>query len=95
MLTTIVILSVVGLLSIVSNIFLIKSVKIQLAKISVYEEWIIRFRSQILETYSNLKLVDEKNIFEKDDDVGFVFSNIVEIVEDLKNKVYDQDSTET
>jgi len=95
MLTTIVILSVVGLLSIVSNIFLIKSVKIQLAKISVYEEWIIRFRSQILETYFNLKLVDEKNIFEKDDDVGFVFSNIVEIVEDLKNKVYDQDSTET
>lgn len=69
--------------------------KIQLAKISVYEEWIIRFRSQILETYFNLKLVDEKNIFEKDDDVGFVFSNIVEIVEDLKNKVYDQDSTET
>ena len=33
-----------------------------------------------------LKEIDDKNIFEKDDDVGFVFSEIVKLIELIKEK---------
>jgi hypothetical protein len=37
-------------------------------------------------TYRRLKEIDDKQIFEKDDDVGFVFSEIVRLIENIKEK---------
>ena len=38
--------------------------------------------------------MDEKQIFEKDDEVGFVFSDILEIVKDLRTKIYEEEETD-
>jgi hypothetical protein len=58
-----------------------------LKKIDVYEKWTEYFGGEINIMYRRLKSVDEKNLFEKDDDVGFVFSEIVRIVNEFNNNL--------
>jgi hypothetical protein len=43
---------------------------------------------KIQNTYKQLKSIDDMQMFEKDDDVGFVFTNMLELIETL-NKNYD------
>ena len=52
-----------------------------------YEIWIDDIEKSVLLTYNKLKAVDDRQIFEKDDDVGFVFSNIVALIEKLKSQL--------
>ena len=56
-------------------------------KIEVYEEWLDMFRSEIDQVYTRIKSVDDRNLFEKDDDVGFVFSEIVRITKEFDEKI--------
>jgi len=58
-----------------------------LKKIEVYEDWLDMFRSEIDQVYSRIKAIDDKNLFEKDDDVGFVFSEIVRITKEFDEKI--------
>ena len=76
------------------NILLFKLVNINLTKVEIYEAWILEYKNKIEETYQALKFVDEKQIFEKDDEVGFVFSDILEIVKDLRTKIYEEEETD-
>ncbi len=55
-------------------------------KIQTYENWILQFDTDIKQTYKQLKDIDDKNIFSRDDDVGFAFSRILSIIEKLKDK---------
>jgi hypothetical protein len=56
-------------------------------KIEVYEEWVSYFRSEIETVNTRLKEVDDKQLFVPDDDVGFVFSEIVRIIKEFNDKV--------
>jgi hypothetical protein len=56
-------------------------------KVEVYEEWVARFRMESDSLYDRLKMVDDKNLFEKDDDVGFVFSEVVRITKEFNETV--------
>lgn len=58
-----------------------------LRKIDIYETWLDMFRSEIDEVYKKLKSVDDKNLFEKDDDVGFVFSELLRITKEFDEKL--------
>lgn len=58
-----------------------------LRKIEVYEDWLDMFRKEIDDVYKRIKAVDDKNLFEKDDDVGFVFSEIVKITKEFDEKI--------
>jgi hypothetical protein len=53
----------------------------------VYEEWLDMFRGEVSDVYNRIKAVDERNLFEKDDDVGFVFSEIVKIIKEFDEKI--------
>lgn len=88
---TIIITIILCVISLVLNIFLITSLNINLKKIEIYESWIVNYQEIVKETYLLLKEVDDKEIFEKDDEVGAVFSNIREIIQDLKEKTYEED----
>ncbi len=88
---TIIITIILCVISLVLNIFLITSLNINLKKIQIYESWILNYQKIVKETYLLLKEVDDKEIFEKDDEVGAVFSNIREIIQDLKEKTYEED----
>ena len=82
------------IISLIVNILLFKLVNINLTKVEIYETWILEYKNKIEETYQALKFVDEKQIFEKDDEVGFVFSDILEIVKDLRTKIYEEKETD-
>jgi hypothetical protein len=56
-------------------------------KLEVYEEWVTKFRTESDSLYARLKMVDDKNLFEKDDDVGFVFSEVVRITKEFNETV--------
>lgn len=58
-----------------------------LKKIEVYEDWVDTFRQESDGLYQKLKAVDDRNLFEKDDDVGFVFSEILRIIKEFNDKV--------
>ena len=56
-------------------------------KIETYEEWVSKFRTEITNVYARLKMVDDKNLFEKDDDVGFVFSEILRVTKEFDETI--------
>lgn len=55
--------------------------------INVYEEWVENFREQVDVVYLRMKAVDEQNLFEKDDDVGFVFSELLRISKEFSDSI--------
>ena len=58
-----------------------------LKKIEIYEDWAEEFRAEVDRVYTRLKEVDDRNLFEKDDDVGATFSDILRIAKDFNEKV--------
>lgn len=87
MILTIIILSVLLLASIGVNLYFGLMLNRSLDKNEHYEIWIDDIEKSVLLTYNKLKAVDDRQIFEKDDDVGFVFSNIVALIEKLKSQL--------
>jgi hypothetical protein len=69
-----------------TNIFLIISLRRAFFTIDVLESWLVDFKGLVNNVYKKLKDVDNRGIFEKDDDVGFVFSEIVKLIELIKEK---------
>lgn len=87
MILTIVILGVLLLTSIGINVYFGAMLNRSIDKNEQYEQWIADIEKAINITYNKLKLIDDKQMFEKDDDVGFVFSNIVKLIEKLKSQL--------
>ena len=79
-----VILSVL-LTSLILNIFLLVALKKSFVQIDTLETWLLEFKLLVKNTYNKLKFVDDRRIFEKDDDVGFLFTDLLNIIK-LTNK---------
>lgn len=67
------------------NIFLVVSLKKAFTQIDLLESWLIDFKALVKNTYNKLKFVDDRGIFVKDDDVGFLFTDLLNIIK-LTNK---------
>lgn len=87
----------VGLLflSVVINIFLIISLKRAFFQIDELESWLIEFKKLVNITYNKLKNVDERGMFEKDDDVGLVFKDILNIIKLTNQRIQIDDNDKT
>lgn len=55
----------------------------------IYENWTSDIRSKFDVLYTEIKNVDQREIFEKDDDVGVAFQEIKKIIEDFKQRELD------
>lgn len=86
MLVTVIVFSVVLTISICLNIYFFIKMNDLFDLIETMENWTIQYRNLVENTHRRLKEIDEKQIFEKDDDVGFVFSEIVKLIEIIKEK---------
>jgi hypothetical protein len=73
------------LASLIVNIFLLVALKKSFEQIDQLESWLLEFKLLVKNTYNKLKFVDERGIFVKDDDVGFLFTDLLNIIE-LTNK---------
>jgi hypothetical protein len=87
MLLTIIILSVLLFVSIGINVYFGAMLNRSIDKNEQYEQWISDIQLAISKTYANLKQIDDRQLFEKDDDVGFVFSDIVKLIGKLKSQL--------
>ncbi len=56
-------------------------------KIDIYESWIVEFKNDISEVYQDIKLIDDKQLFEKDDEVGSIFSDLYLIIQKLNTRI--------
>lgn len=90
MLVFLVILSTILLVlltvSVIGNILFWKAAERQMALNELYVNWISEWRSLVFKTYTHMKLLDEKQMFEKDDDVGIIFQDMNELIENLNDK---------
>jgi len=86
MLVTVIVLSVVLTISICLNIYFFIKMNDLFDLIETMENWTLQYRNLVENTHRRLKEIDEKQIFEKDDDVGFVFSEMVKLIEFIKEK---------
>jgi hypothetical protein len=76
---------IIILLSTITNIFLLICLKKAFNQIDTLESWLVEFKYLINQTYNKLKFVDDRGIFVKDDDVGFIFNEMLQII-DITNK---------
>ena len=90
MITTIIILSVLLILSIYVNINQMRKQESQEDYINdletsntEYYTFFQKLKTQIGESNSKLKQIDRLGSFEADDETGFVFKTIKEVIEDL------------
>jgi len=68
-----------------TSLFLTLLVYYSLKRITMYEEIILQVNDKIEYVNQQLKLIDEKGIFEADDEVGFFFKELKEIGKLLDN----------
>ena len=56
-------------------------------KLNTYEEWMEFFIKESEKLYSNMKEIDNMELFEKDDQVGSIFKELLLMIEEFKEKV--------
>ena len=74
-------------------------IKNLLKKIDVYEEWVLDFKTDLVDTLQQMREIDkqgtfatslpdpEKGIFESDDQVGIIFKDLTSLVEKLNQRI--------
>lgn len=93
----VIVLSVLLTASIVGNILLWKAGERQMAtndilneNINHYVEWISDWRGQVLKTAAHMQMLDNQQMFEKDDDVGIVFRDIKTLIDSLNERTQEE-----
>jgi len=61
------------------------TLKTALDKIEVYEQFILDRRDAYYQLLQNIRDIDAKQMFEKDDEVGVTFDEIKNEIEEFKN----------
>ena len=87
-----ILLLILLLVSVSANVFLLITLKKSFNQIDILEDWIINFKNSVESTFNKLKDVDNRGIFEKDDDVGFLFTDFKQIIESLNKKVKEEET---
>ena len=86
----IVLLTVLLIASTVVNVLLFRAGERQLAVNATYLQWIKDCRTEVFKTYAHMKMLDDKEMFSKDDEVGMAFTDMVTVLEDLNSKVQEE-----
>jgi hypothetical protein len=87
-------LSILSVISIIAAYKFYKIADFHMDRADLYENWIKEFRNDVRKTYIDIKTLDSKQIFEKDDEVGQTFSQLLEIIDKLNNVVQEEEEEE-
>lgn len=93
LLALVILLSVLLIASIIGNVLLWKAGERQLVINELYAKWIAEWRAFVFKTHAHMKLLDEKQMFEKDDEVGVVFQEMQQLIQSLNDKT-EEETTE-
>jgi hypothetical protein len=72
--------------SVVLNVLLWKAGERQIVINELYSHWISEWRRQVLKTWFHMKMLDDKQMFEKDDEVGVVFQDMKDLIQSLNDR---------
>ena len=81
-------------ISTVLNVVLIYASYVAVKKIEIYEDNVMRFyegATQILRTSRHL---DNREMFEKDDEVGDLFQQLIMVIGELRGIIYEKEEEE-
>lgn len=53
-------------------------------KIQFYEDWIVAFRNRVMNAHDTIQKIDIRGSFQADDEIGFIFKVIKQLVDDLQ-----------
>ena len=97
----VILLSVLLTASIIGIILLWKAGERQMTEndflnqnINHYIEWITDWRAQVLRTWAHMQMLDDKQMFEKDDEVGVVFQDIKTLIKSLNDRTQEETTEE-
>jgi hypothetical protein len=83
--------------SLTANILLWIAGNRQMTKSDIYEQMyndvVIRMKERIMNTYVQMKQLDDKAMFSKDDEVGVSFQQILEILQELNELTQEEEET--
>ncbi len=82
----VVLLSVLLIVSIVGNILFWKVAERQMEINDIYANWISEWRGLVLKTWYHMKILDDKQMFESDDEVGIVFKDMKNLIQNLNDR---------
>lgn len=66
---------------------LVKALDVQLKKINTYTVWFIELQNRVNKIIKTMHELDDKQMFSKDDEVGSVFQQMVELIDTLDQKI--------
>ena len=88
---TIVVLLVI---SAVINVALLYSSYVTLRKIEIYEDNIVRFYEGATKILRTTRHLDNREMFEKDDEVGALFQQLITVIGELRGIIYETEEEE-
>jgi hypothetical protein len=86
LISLVILLLILLIVSVVLNFLLLKAGERQLVINELYISWISEWRIQVLKTWAHMKMLDDKQMFEKDDEVGIVFQDMKDLIQNLNNR---------
>lgn len=86
---------IISLIIIAINYIIIRRL---IKKIDTYEDWIIEFKSDVINTLNKMREIDkqgtfatsisdDKGTFESDDQVGHIFKDIMDLIDKLNERI--------
>ena len=81
-------------ISAVINVALIYSSYITVRKLEIYEDNIMRFYEGATQFLRTSRHLDNKQMFEKDDDVGALFQQLITVIGELRGIIYEEEEEE-
>ena len=81
-------------ISVIINVALIYSSYITVRKIEIYEDNIMRFYEGTTRILRTSRHLDNKEMFEKDDEVGALFQQLITVIGELRGIIYEKEEEE-
>ena len=76
------------------NVALIYASYISVRKIEIYEDNIMRFYEGTTRILRTSRHLDNKEMFEKDDEVGALFQQLITVIGELRGIIYEEEEKE-
>jgi len=81
-------------ISAVLNVALIYASYVAVKKIEIYEDNIMKFYTGAIKILSTARQLDNREMFEKDDEVGTLFDQLIEVIGELRGIIYEEEEKE-
>ena len=81
-------------ISTVINVALIYASYVAVKKIEIYEDNVMRFYEGATKILRTSRQLDNREMFEKDDEVGALFQQLITVIGELRGVIYEEEEEE-